>query len=518
MTISRRRMLATTSALSLTAACTRPETTALVAPSTPAPSAFQHGVASGDPLVDRVIIWTRVMPDGGADDQQSVLVHWELSLSEGFSDSAARGSLTTTAASDYTVKVDVTGLRPGQRYFYRFHCRGQISPTGRTKTAVTGSPDAARFAVASCANFPYGFFNVYRHIAAQNELDAVIHLGDYLYEYGARPIANDIARAHQPTHEILSLADYRLRHAQYKGDPDLQAAHAAHPWIVVWDDHESANNASRDAAKNHQPEEGDWQQRKAVASQAYREWMPIRDLPTSSFQVYRSFQFGDLLDLLMLDTRLHGRSKQLALDASTNARTAPDHQLLGADQQAWLQRQLQRSKARGARWRMLGQQVMLGHLLGKNKQALNMDQWDGYPSSRRALFETLQANKITNNIVLTGDMHSAWALDVTEDPFAKQYNPATGSGVLGTEFVTPSVTSVGRHSAEEAPAAERALLAANPHIKFVNFRHRGYLAVTLTPSDVKADFWLADDVTQQQTDIHLGARYVVPVDGYLQRA
>ncbi|MCB1843146.1 MAG: alkaline phosphatase D family protein, partial [Halioglobus sp.] len=311
---------------------------------------FLHGVASGDPLTDRVILWTRLTPRG----EGLVRVAWEVSTDESFSNIVASGSGTTSAEVDYTVKVDAEGLQPGSQYYYRFSSDDTVSPLGRTRTLPAGSAAAASFAVVSCSNYPAGFFNVYREVA-QQELDAVLHLGDYLYEYAPGGYASANAEAYgrvvQPPNELFSLADYRTRYAQYRTDEDLQAAHGRHPFITVWDDHEIANDAWRDGAENHDPAtEGDYAARKMAAIQAWYEWQPVRPPTDVNEVIYRRFQYADLLDLLMLDTRIIGRDEQFVypdfvsggmIDVAA-ARAAfgdSNRSLLGEEQRAWLREQ-----------------------------------------------------------------------------------------------------------------------------------------------------------------------------------
>ncbi len=262
---------------------------------------FYHGVASGDPLPDRVVIWTRVTPD---DSLSRIVVKWEISESPDFSTLIQHDTLSTTPLKDYTVKVDVTGLQPGTFYYYRFHALNATSPAGRTKTAPVSMPDSLKFAVVSCSNWEWGYFNAYARIA-EKELDAVIHLGDYIYEYGTGRYGDTtIGRINIPRHEIVNLKDYRTRHSLYRLDEGLRAMSAAHPLIAIWDDHEVANNSYTEGAENHQPEkEGDYATRKNAARQAYYEWLPIREGETH----YRSFSFGELAHLIMLDERLEGR-------------------------------------------------------------------------------------------------------------------------------------------------------------------------------------------------------------------
>ncbi|BDD04861.1 alkaline phosphatase D family protein [Aureibacter tunicatorum] len=267
---------------------------------------FYHGVASGDPLSDRVIIWTRVTPDV----DQEINVSWEVAIDQGFSQVVREGNFMTNADRDYTVKVDVDQLEPFQTYYYRFHANGITSPVGRTKTAPVDS-DRVRVAVVSCSNYQQGFFNVYDHMSKRNDIDVILHLGDYIYEYeeGGYGYSDKLKRGHEPKHEIVSLKDYRVRYSFYRMDPGLQAVHQQYPFITTWDDHEFTNDAYKDGAENHQSNEGDWEVRKSNAKKAYFEWLPVREGITEG-RIYRDINYGDLLDIIMIDTRVEGRQKQ----------------------------------------------------------------------------------------------------------------------------------------------------------------------------------------------------------------
>jgi len=335
---------------------------------------FNYGVASGDPLADRVILWTRATPS----ETFSPIIDWEVATDEAFTNIVSKGSVITDASKDYTVKVDATGLKAGQSYFYRFKHGGTVSSIGRTCTLPSGSVSQVKLAVVSCSNFSAGFFHVYAEIAKRSDLTAVVHLGDYIYEYGKDGYASEDAarlnRASEPPHELLTLSDYRARYAQYRSDPDLQAVHARLPFICVWDDHEIANDTWKDGAENHNINtEGSFSARRAAAIQAYYEWMPIRQPdPANPLRIYRSFDFGNLLSLHMLDTRVIGRDKQLdyadfinpttgAFDSTAfgQALANPNRQLLGAEQTKWLQGQL---AASSATWQVLGQQILMGKM------------------------------------------------------------------------------------------------------------------------------------------------------------
>lgn len=483
--------------------------------------AFLHGVASGDPLQDRVILWTRVTPARLAG---SVAVQWRIATDRSLRNPVAAGAVVTDPRRDFTVKIDATGLAPGRTYYYGFRCEGVDSPLGRTRTLPAGTAEALRFAFVSCSNFPYGYFNAYRRIAERHDLNFVLHLGDYLYEYPQGGYANPLLaglRDVVPKNEIVTLDDYRMRHALYKTDPDLQELHRQHPMICVWDDHESANDAWRDGAENHNPEagEGEWSVRRAAAMRAYHEYLPIRMAAQNPGRIYRRFEFGELADLVMLDTRLHGRDLQAAFKGAQalpmNDPTIIDasRSLLGFDQEAWLYESLSGSQARGARWRFLGQQVMMAQLAAPGTNGtttLNPDQWDGYAPSRGRLFRHLIDNYIDNTVVLTGDIHSAWCNDLASNPWdADSYDPATGRGVVGVEFVSPAVTSPGPiPEAEQAVPTAAFLRATSPHLKYVDLYRRGYMLVDADAERVQGEVWHVQTVDARNPGETLSAAFV----------
>ncbi|WP_374605751.1 alkaline phosphatase D family protein [Diaphorobacter nitroreducens] len=502
---------------------------------------FAHGVASGDPLADRVMLWTRVTPP--ADFSAEIPVQWEVASDAAFASIVARGELRTSAARDYTVKVDATGLEPATAYHYRFKAFETSSPTGRTRTLPTGSVAQVKLAVFSCANYPAGYFNVYADAARRGDLDATVHLGDYLYEYGQGGYASGnaaaLSRLSQPANEILSLADYRMRHAQYRTDADLQALHAAAPMIAVWDDHEIANDTWMNGAENHQAAEGSFAARKAVALQAYHEWMPTRNAQPDV--IYRSFAFGNLLALHMLDTRVVGRDAQVdyaaffkpgGFDAAgfTAAVGNPARQLLGTAQTQWLQQQM---AASSATWQVLGQQVLMGRMnipapilmetlqpgsgvtvsryaaivakartapatLTPEEQAIlaqpsipyNLDAWDGYQAARETVLGMARAmNK--NLVVLAGDTHNAWASEL---------NDMNGNPV-GVEFATSSVSSPGfeEYLPNENPATlSAALLQLVEPLKYCDTARRGYMVVTATATECRAQWVYVNTITSRQ--------------------
>lgn len=459
---------------------------------------FRHGVASGDPLADRVILWTRV---SGAGPDSRPHVRWEIARDQAFRQVAARGETATGATRDFTVKIDVPGLEPGTTYYYRFESGGERSPVGRTRTLPVRS-ERVRLAMASCSNLPYGYFNVYSCIARRADLDAVLHLGDYIYEYENERYGDGTryGRVPDPNREIVSLADYRTRHAQYKTDPDLQEAHRQHPWIVVWDDHEVSNNTWRDGAANHQPAEGDWAERRDAAVRAYFEWMPIReDRATRQIRIYRSFAFGSLADLVMLDTRVTDRDQEAPKREQLDLIENPGRSLLGRAQEEWVFRELALSKKHGVRWQLLGQQVMFAPIAPWGKPSGNKDAWDGYRPARNRMLDFLAQQEIRNAVVLTGDVHSSHAYDVLEDPWAA-YDPASGRGTAAVEIVTPSVTSPsGWGDASKAEARRATMLSERPHLKWADGLSRGYVVLDVGPEAVQADWFFVDTIDMRST-------------------
>ncbi len=424
----------------------------------------------------------------------------------------SHGVALATPARDHTVKIDATGLKPGRAYYYRFETAGHRSAIGRTRTLPVGSMEHLRLAVASCSNYPYGLFNAYAAIARRPDLHAVLHLGDYLYEYENGRYGDGAAldRVPGPDRELVSLSDYRQRHAQYKSDPDLQAMHRQHPMIAVWDDHEITNDTWWGGAQNHQPGEGDWASRRLSAVLAYHEWMPIRELPTDPLgQIYRRFRFGDLADLIMLDTRLVGRDRQLDWHAEDYPAQVsdPGRSLLGRAQEAWLARQLERSRDDAVAWRVLGQQVLMSQMMPRSLgDWINADMWDGYAPARRRLLEHVDEAKIRDLIVLTGDIHSSWGLELGLDPFGGGYDPTTGRGALAVELVTPAVSSPPPVPPPEAEARERAMLESHPHLKWLEVRHRGYLLLDIDHQRTQAEWHLLRTVDERdaQTEFARG--------------
>ncbi|MFK4595246.1 alkaline phosphatase D family protein [Streptomyces pristinaespiralis] len=479
--------------------------------------AFLHGVASGDPLPDGVLLWTRVTPSAdalpGSGTGADTEVAWEVAEDVGFTRVVARGATVSKAASDHTVKVDVRGLRPATSYWYRFTAGGAVSPAGRTRTApaTDAATPGVRFGVVSCANWEAGWFSAYRHLAARGDLDAVLHLGDYIYEYaaGGYPAEEYGVRKHAPLHEIVTLADYRLRHATYKTDADLRAMHAAHPLIAIWDDHEFANDAWSGGAENHTPgAEGEWAARVAAAKQAYFEWMPVRT--STEGTVYRRLRFGKLADLHLLDLRSF-RSQQSGI--GNGDVDDPDRTLTGRAQLDWLKSGL---AASDASWKLVGTSVMISpvafgslpahllepiaELMGLPKEglAVNVDQWDGYTDDRKELLAHLTRHGIENTVFLTGDIHMAWANDV---PVKAATYPLSASAA--TEFVVTSVSSDNLDDIlHVAPGtvslvASAAVRAANRHVKWVDMDAHGYGVLDVTAERSQMDYYTISDRTKQ---------------------
>jgi len=493
---------------------------------------FSHGVASGEPAAERVLLWTRFV---GAQD---TALEFEVSETLDFSRVAAGGSVTARAENDWCCKAWAEGLEPGRWYYYRFTAPdGSHSDVGRTKTLPVGATDKFRMAVFSCSNLGFGWFNAYAHAAADGDFDCALHLGDYFYEYGPGTYpSNEEAQSGRvlfPAREIVSLADYRLRYATYRRDPDLRRLHQLFPMIAGWDDHESANDSWEGGAQNHQSEtEGEWSVRKAAAVKAYREWMPVSDEPWAAYEV------GDLATLYRLETRLTARAEQFSYGQILSGKTSPEaamaalvafregdyrdgsRELLGMKQQAWLTEGLKRSASAGKPWQVLVQQVLMGNLVtaprlteglpadlpayirqrilagamaGRAELPLNMDAWDGYPAARERVFKAaLDAN--ANVISLAGDTHNAWAFDLDH----------AGERV-GVEFGVQGVTSPGLESyASYLPVdvLERETVAHNRQLKWMDGSRRGYMAVELTPGNASSEFRFVSSVREKGAGVN----------------
>ncbi|OLT47411.1 alkaline phosphatase [Gordonia sp. CNJ-863] len=487
---------------------------------------FAHGVASGDPLPDAVILWTRITQSPastpGSGVGQPCSVRWEIARDAGFGAIVGSGVEQTSAEKDFTVKVDATGLSPRTTYHYRFTvtsgpAAGAVSPVGHTRTAPATGADVARlrFGVVSCANWEAGYFSAYRHLNNQPDLDAVVHLGDYYYEYqtGRYTGKTGAVRIHDPRHEIRTLRDYRTRHGQYKTDPDLTALHRSTPFICIWDDHESSNDSWRDGAENHQPGEGSWIVRRSAALRAYSEWMPIRPgVDPQGRHLYRRLRFGKLLELSMLDLRSY---RDLQVDAVSSRIDDPARTMMGRAQMSWLTNGLASSETR---WRIVGNPVMITpvlippldpqttgavtELLGVPREGIpyNADQWDGYAADRRRLLDSITSNGVDNVVFITGDIHSSWACDIPVD--VANY---PGAGTVATELVGTSVTSTNIDEMfnvpenTTGPTIAAAFGAANHHIRYCELDSHGYSVLTVTPSATQMDWYFLNDKTNPRS-------------------
>ncbi len=449
----------------------------------PALAPFYHGVASGDPTNNKVTIWTRVTTSSG----NNVTVTWRVATDTNFTNIVKSGSIKAKSAEDYTVKVNVTGLTANSWYYYQFKALNKYSLTGRTKTLPTGSTaDSVRMAVMSCTNYQSGYFNAYEALALRNDVDLVIYLGDYIYEYGKFGFGYDssVHCVHDPITEAISLSDYQTRLSQYKLDPQTRYLHQQYPWICVWDDHEVADNAYKDGAENHDPAtEGDWYTRLYAAKKAYFQWMPVRkpDPNGDSLRLYRNFTFGNLIKLEMLDTRLQGRTIQLgSSDPNFNDTSRT---MMGIAQRSWLFNDLNNSTAK---WNILGQQVMVAPLdiFGI---PVNDDQWDGYPAERDRLYASFQQNSSKNMVVLTGDIHSAWGNDLP----LSGYSAFNRSASAGVEFVTPSITSPNDFTTLNPGLIQ----LFNSEVRYVDLTYHGFEIIDVNKNRVQSDWYGVSTIT-----------------------
>ncbi|ASZ52439.1 alkaline phosphatase D family protein [Vibrio parahaemolyticus] len=506
---------------------------------------FEHGVASGDPTQTQVIIWTRVTTAASYVD-----VSWQVASDMEFSNVVQSGVFTTDTGRDFTVKVDVQNLNANSQYYYRFMVGEMMSEVGQTQTLPEDGVEKASMAVVSCANYPAGYFHVYREILNQHEqspFDVVLHLGDYIYEYGAGGYASEDAAAlgREPSKgtECITLDDYRKRYAQYRQDADLQALHAKLPMIAVWDDHELANDTWKNGAENHQDDEGSFIDRRAAAAAAWTEWLPVRENTFSNMLIYRQFSFGNLVNLMMLDTRLVGRDKPLdyfSLSAPTmeaigglvaQSRTA-DRELLGTEQLAWLMKEF---NTHDAKWNVLGQQVLMSRMElpssvmtamfqlftsteEKKTEALlavntaitgyladpsadpislpyNLDAWDGYYVEREKVYQLAKASS-GNFVCLAGDTHNAWASELKD----------VSNNPIGVEFATSSVSSPGL---EEYLALDPVAIAQMeytlPHLvselQWADIKQRGFMRVTFTADAAQSTWYLVSTIKDKKYQV-----------------
>ena len=524
MKLNRRQaVLGMTTAALTPAACT----TTRVDKASYANATFAHGIASGDPMTTSVVLWTRISEREGPTP-----VGWTVATDPDFDRVVASGRTTTGPERDYTVKVIPQGLAPGTAYWYRFEVGDNLSATGRTRTLPVGSLDQLVIAVASCSNYPFGHFNAYEVIADDPDVDVVVHLGDYIYEYDENGYGGDdgrrLQRIHEPRHEIVSLDDYRTRHAQYKSDPGSLAMHAMHPLIHTWDDHESTNNPWMNGAQNHQPDtEGDWPARRARSLKAYYEWMPAREPANGRKPEERwaHYKFGDLASVITLETRHTARSEQVDLGANRDQLTDPDaaarfyanvvgaddRHLLSAAQESFLAQELAESVGAGRPWRVLANQTILANVIAPDidepdMQALlaaqpeesaslsealsavgklgipaNMDAWDGYPAARERLYTLATSAGARDLLVLTGDTHVFW-----QNRLFDQFGAD-----MGVELGTTAISSPrGFYQLGDAAMNRYDTLTAarNDSVVWTDGRFRGYVKLTLTRSDARAEF------------------------------
>ena len=518
----REALIGVSSTLLLPAACSKPRD----APDAASDAAYLHGIASGDPDTTSVVIWTRVSNAVGQID-----VEWRVATDGNFQYVVARGQYRTDASRDYTVKVDVDDLSPGHEYFYQFDVDGIRSPAGQTKTLPVGHVDRLALAVVTCSNYPFGYFNGYEVIANDPTIDFVMHLGDYIYEYGRDGYGGEtgrrIGRDHEPPHEALTLVDYRQRHAQYKTDPGSKAMHARHPLIVIWDDHESANNPWMGGAQNHQDGEGDWGARRAQSLQAFFEWLPVRDPQSGSTrqEYWRHYKFGDLASLITIESRHTGRSKQINInnylgdinskaDAQEFINTvvgAPNRKLLSGEMEHFLADELGESVRANRRWRVIGNQSVMARRtapdlndpffatlrndladdatnmlddltrLGRLGLPVYLDSWNGYPEARESFYQICKDAGARNLLVLAGDSHSFWQNAL--------YDAAGES--MGLELGSTGITSP-RSLLELGQAGLRHFdelnAASNEEVVWIEGRYRGFIRLEIDHDSAHADF------------------------------
>ena len=491
---------------------------------------FTHNVASGEPSQTGVLLWTRYVPAGDA-----AALTTEVAEDSGFTRIVARAEAIADTSTDYCARARAEGLEPGRWYYYRFRtASGETSPTGRTRTLPAERTGRFNIAVFSCSNLPFGLFNAYAHAAERQDIDLLVHLGDYIYEYGrgTYPSAAEAmpGRILEPANEIVTPADYHARYATYRRDQDLQALHQRFPMISIWDDHEFTNDTWKDGAQNHQSEtEGPWETRKAAAKAAYRHWLPMSDEP------YKAYEIGDLATLIRLDTRAEGRDRQLELadafklaDDPAKALGAfrdtvwadPARQMLGAPQEAFLADALAASVKGGKRWQVVAQQILAGEtktpadanaswlggtppdyvkqrfqagvLAGKVGLPFNFDSWGGYPAARSRYLASAQAAG-ANLLNLAGDSHNAWAYDL-----ANNGSPA------GVEFGVQGVTSPGMESymrGADPKQVAAALIGTNPELKWCETERRGYMTLSLTPDAAQCDWHFLETIRARSTAI-----------------
>ncbi|OUL21923.1 alkaline phosphatase [Nostoc sp. RF31YmG] len=470
---------------------------------------FKLGVASGDPDDTSVVLWTRLAPEplnGGGMRPVNVPIRWEVATDPNMKRILSRGTELATPELAHSVRVVVEGLSPDTWYWYRFIVGNEASPVGRTRTApaLGSNSNKLKFALANCQNYQQGYYTAYKYMA-QDDLDLVVHVGDYIYEGGISPISPTIPRQHNSS-EILTLEDYRNRHALYKLDTNLQAAHAAFPWILTWDDHEVENNYANFISEvDNEPDQDPaiFLQRRAIAYQVYYEHMPLRPFSRPvgpDMQLYRRLNFGNLATFHVLDTRQY-RTDQPCGDGTKERcpeNLDPQATITGKAQEEWLYDGLNKS---AAKWNILAQQVIVAQIdrTAGEGSTYSMDKWDGYVASRDRLMRFLEQRKPSNPVVLTGDVHNNWAMDLKAN-----FNDPN-SAIVGSEFVGTSISSAGDGS-DTIPSYVNS--TDNPHIKFYNNR-RGYLRCSVTPTTWRTDYLVLSNVTTPSGTISNAASFIV---------
>jgi alkaline phosphatase D len=453
---------------------------------------FLHSVASGDPLSDRVIIWTRWTPPMNFSEAKSII--YQVSQSLDFSQIEQENTVLTDSSKDYTVKIDLTNLQPSTYYYYRFIADTDTSVIGRTKTASVGNVDNVRLAFVNCNDYRRGYFNAYKTLADKNDMDAVVHLGDYIYETGGGPEN----RRHEPNAEVWRLQDYRTRYSQYKLDSNLARCHQVYPFIQIWDDHDIVVDAVTDTSLRHDAEFGSYQVRKNVAVQAFREWNPVREVSdTNTVKNWRKFSYGNMLDLFMLDVRLYDRSV-FAVDVNDTIYNSPYAKMCGPEQLEWLKEGLHTSTAK---WKIIANGLMFGQLQVASVP-LVFENWDGYNFERNQILNLIDTANIKNVIVYSGDFHCSFATNLAKNPFNFQgYNPLNGNGSLAVEFIPPSLSSDNFDEGNDfglgagnAGLAQSLITTSNPHIRYCDLNRHGYALLDLRNERAQNEFWFLQNI------------------------
>ncbi|MDI9357010.1 MAG: alkaline phosphatase D family protein [Chitinophagaceae bacterium] len=465
---------------------------------------FYYGVASGDVSAHEVVLWTKVVPDHPI---KALLVNWKISPDSLFQTNTISGIYTTDSINQHTVKVTVDNLLPDTYYYYTFSTFGIESLQGRTKTAPDMLKDSITFGVVSCANYEHGYFNAYSALAKQKNIEAIIHLGDYIYEYGKKDRKQALLiphREHLPQNEIISLQDYRTRYAQYSLDPDLILLRQKHPLFAIWDDHEFANNTYKEGADNHSPEtEGTFETRKKNALQAYYEWIPLKtNIPDP---IYRKISYGKLVDIFLLEERIEGRTKQTSKD-DTPSNTDTTKSILGTTQRNWILNQIQNSSAI---WKIIGNPVLFSSI---KFPFTNWDNWNGYPHERNIITTFLKNNHIKNIVFLTGDSHCSMALPITEN-FSQQTHNS-----VGVEFLTPSINSGNTdeykkcYKCQEALAEQAEYIPNNPNLTFVDVINHGFMTITLQKDKAIAKWFFVKTLSSHSDSTYLAKTITVNIN------